>query len=92
MESIGAFVGAIFAALCKTGDFFGASFFPEDAVFAFEEMAVFFQFTGVGVEDGIEGLVEDCGRIGSALDFGGNQLLELGWQLDSGECNRVIGL
>ncbi len=50
------------------------------------------RFSGVGVEDGIEGVEESCGWIGSTLDFGGDKLLELWWQLDGGECHRVVGL
>ncbi len=78
MKCVGAFVFAVFASLCKTGDFFGASLFPHSFVLTFEKVLVLFEFSGVGVENGIE-LVKgvDLG-IGSTLDFGVNQLLELG--------------
>ena len=78
MKRVGAFVGAVFASLCKTGDFFGACLFPQSFVFTFEKVSVLFKFSGIGVENGIE-LVKgvDLG-IGSTLDFGVNQLLELG--------------
>ena len=78
MKSVGSFGVAVLAALCKTGDLFGAALFPKKFVLSFEEVSVFFKFTGVGVEDGV-GLTEWIGGwIGSAPEFVCDKLLEFG--------------
>ena len=91
MERVGACVAAVFASLCKTGDFLGASLFPKSFVLAFEKVAVFFEFSSVGIQDSIEFVEGIRGRIGSALDFGIDELLELGWQCNGGQ-DGVVGL
>ena len=69
MQCVGSFCAAIFASLDKTGNFFGASLFPEEFVCSFEELTIFFELASVGIEDGIhlEKRV-DSGVVGS-LDF-----------------------
>ncbi len=76
MKRIGAFVITVLAALCKTGDFLGASLFPKGLVLAFEKVAVFFEFSDVGVEDSVEFVEGIDSGIGSTLDFSINKLSE----------------
>ena len=54
MEGICTFFLTVFASLGKAGKFLGASFFPKRLVLAVEEVAVFFEFSSVGVEDGVK--------------------------------------
>jgi hypothetical protein len=78
MKRIGAFVVTVLPSLCKTGDFLGAAVFPKGLVLAFEKVAVFFEFSTVGVEDGVEFVEGIDSGIGSTLDFSINKLSELG--------------
>jgi hypothetical protein len=78
MKPIGAFVITVLASLCKTGDFLGVSLFSKGLVLAFEKVAVFFEFSVVGVEYSVEFVEEIDSGIGSTLDFSINKLSELG--------------
>ena len=53
VQCVCSFVCAVFASLGETSNFFGTTLFPEEFVFSFEELSVFFQFSGFRVEDGI---------------------------------------
>ena len=53
VEHVGAFVVASFSFLCKVCNFFGAFLFPEILIFSFEELTIFFEFSGFSIKNGI---------------------------------------
>ena len=46
VERVGAFVVAMFASLFTPYNFFVASLLPENLIFSFDELPLFFQFSG----------------------------------------------
>jgi hypothetical protein len=69
VKCVGAFDGVVLAALCKASNFFGASFFPEEFVVAFEKLFVFFEEAGVGIENSEHVTKRMGGWVDGAFDF-----------------------
>ena len=78
MQCVCAFCVVVFASLGKSGNFLGASLFPEEFVSSIEQLAIFFESTSVSIEDSnhLEKRI-DSGVVG-ALDFVVYKCLELG--------------
>ena len=53
VERVGAFVVAIFSSLCEAYNFFGSSLFPENFIFSFEELTIFFEFSSFSIKNDI---------------------------------------
>ena len=76
VERVSAFVLAIFAFFCETCNFFEAYLFPDNFIFFFEELTIFFQFSGFSIKNGINILYWVDGWICCSFGFNVDEMLE----------------